>query len=242
METLLNTVTRPIGAVVMTHRLYVFKGIAARADSWLLCTRRAVVWVDCAGQVERVWSALSLNDAHHAIEHDGALWVANTGLDAVLEVRAEEIRPMAWRACGPRARPPHPRPPSPRGVNHLWLWRVRCGSYLHEGGVRRVGTKERIRVAPERIHDGVCHDGLVWFTTVNGCLVAMNGHGEVVQTVSLVETADGDAPLGWCRGLAISEGVAWVGFSPAWTPASSFGLDTRRDAWLAGGDSPPVSW
>ena len=230
---------------------HVFKGISKRPGGWLLCTQRTVVWVDSKGVVERSWSSPLLNDAHHAIAHDGALWIASTGLDAVLEVRNDKTtmhplsdelgRDVDYRCLDRRPHAVHP--------NHLFvhegiLW-VTC---LHERGVRNVLAGERKTIASERLHDGVVHDDLIWFTTVDGYLVGIDAQGDLVRRVCLADSKRVGEPLGWCRGLTISEGVAWVGFSRlratpwrhhlAWMRGAVRGwqVATRRPSHIAGFD------
>ena len=69
-------------------------------------------------------------------------------------------------------------------------------------------------IAPVVVHDGIVTGDGVWFTRVDGHLVLVDpATGQIAQSVALQRPGDGPEPLGWCRGLCISDGIAWVGFS-----------------------------
>ena len=181
------------------------KGLAWTPSGLLAVTERELHWLDTG----RRWSDPRLNDVHHAIDHDGAIWVASTGADAVIEVRGDEVRVHALADPVPegdlrgRSLKPHRVHP-----NHLFVWRSRVWvTALHGGQAREVGGPGRMDVDSQPIHDGVVHEGRVWFTTVDGRLVGIGA--DRVE----VDLDDGKGPLGWCRGLAFADGLAWVGFT-----------------------------
>ena len=62
------------------------KGISRDGGQWLVNTERNLLWMDGRGHVSRDWSDPRLNDVHHALRCGDRLWVASTGMDAVLEV------------------------------------------------------------------------------------------------------------------------------------------------------------
>jgi hypothetical protein len=63
-------------------------------------------------------------------------------------------------------------------------------------------------------HDGVLHDGMIYFTTVNGHVVIANPITLQVEEVIDLNAIHGpDVQLGWCRGLFIANGEVWIGFS-----------------------------
>lgn len=192
---------------------HALKGLARTQGGGLLaCMERELLWLDGAGAVQRRWSHPWLNDVHHAIEHDGALWVASTGADAVLEVRGEAVTPHLLGGGLPagdlrgRSLKPHAVHP-----NHLFVWQdevwVTC---LRPGHARALRSGRLLPVADVGIHDGVVHDGRVWFTTVDGTVVATDGR---TREVLDLHARLGEGPLGWCRGLAFEAGTMWVGFT-----------------------------
>ena len=74
---------------------------------------------------------------------------------------------------------------------------------------------QSFQISERRIHDGVLHDGRLYFTIVDGTVVVIDA-----QTFETVETHDlnsyhGDrsAVLGWCRGVLVDGDRLWVGFS-----------------------------
>ena len=195
------------------------KGISRDGEAWLLNTERSLLWMDGSGEVTRRWSHPRLNDVHHALRHRDVLWVAATGMDTVLEVRGGEVHrehhlgtgdtaPLGdWRA---RSRKPHEVHPNHLYVREGRVW-VTC---LHGRSAREVGGSGSLDVADERVHDGVLHDGCVWFTTVDGRLVARDLEtGAVRHSVDLKQTSPRSGPLGWCRGLVLDGEVAWVGLT-----------------------------
>jgi ligand-binding sensor domain-containing protein len=197
------------------HPGHALKGIARCDDGRLLATtERELLWLSEEGRVLSRRSHPSFNDVHHAIEHDGAVWVASTGADAVVELRGDEVTVHALAEQLPegdlRGRNLKPHRVHP---NHLFVWRdqmwVTC---LHQGHARSLHTAEILPVDEERIHDGVVHDGWVWFTTVDGRVVGTDGQQRT--EIDLNELDGGGEPLGWCRGLAFDDdGTLWVGMT-----------------------------
>ncbi len=191
---------------------HALKGLASDEHGLVACLEREVVFLDAAFRETARWSHPHLNDVHHALRHDGALWVASTGADAVLEIRGDDVRTHALGAPLPvgdlrtRSLKPHQVHP-----NHLFVWQDRVWvTRLHQGDAVVVGDPDQRLVVDERpIHDGVVHDGRVWFTTVDGRVVAVDGGGER----EVLDLNDGTGPLGWCRGLAFHDGLLWVGFT-----------------------------
>ena len=200
---------------------HTFKGIHRDGDRWLVCTERQLLWMDGRGRQVHSWSDARLNDVHHALIHDGTLWVATTGLDAVLEVRDEKVcrvhpcvdsgeeisADIDWRC---RSRKPHRVHP-----NHLFVRKGRVwATRFHAQDAVEMDGSGRWDVGHERLHDGVIHEGCVWFTTVDGFLIGQDVHtGAAQHVVDLGACTDRVRPLGWCRGLAFTDDVAWVGMT-----------------------------
>ena len=73
---------------------------------------------------------------------------------------------------------------------------------------------KRIPLSTERIHDGVCYNGLLYFTSVNGRIIVANPRTlRVEQTIDLNAMHPEGTLLGWCRGILLDGTKAWVGFS-----------------------------
>jgi len=74
--------------------------------------------------------------------------------------------------------------------------------------------RRRIAIDVERVHDGVVHDGRVYFTTVNGCVAVADAETlELVDVIQLATLAGPESIAGWCRGLYFNGDDLWVGFS-----------------------------
>lgn len=188
-------------------------GAASRdGDALVLCTEREVLRF-AHRQVTaeaRPWMA----DVHHALAHDGTIWAAATGLDAVhaLDGRRWPVDPRA-RAAGDDARWTE----LPRARSHpnylfawdgtLWVTRGRRGDALAADG-------RGWKIADVVVHDGVVAEDGVWFTAVDGRLLRVDPRrGAVDRIIDLHRPEDGLEPLGWCRGLCLRDGLAFVGFT-----------------------------
>ncbi|MEQ1564253.1 MAG: hypothetical protein ABMA64_01355 [Myxococcota bacterium] len=177
------------------------------------CTERERVSIGpdkVVGTATHPWLA----DAHHALSIDGADWVVATGVDGVVELPRgvfHPVHPSARAPIGdvrsarlPRARA-HPTCVS-RVDGALWVTRGVPGDAVELGG------EGRGPIAPVTVHDEVVAPDGVWFTAVDGRLVRVDpATGRVSREVSLAD--DDPEPLGWCRGLALIDHLALVGFT-----------------------------
>lgn len=192
-----------------------FKGASWDDDLLLVCSEREILEIDPEGwRVVRRWTHPWFNDVHHVARIDGRLHAVSTGLDALLvlddagEVRdahAMGTRPLRaqvgvdYRAVSTKPHEVHP--------NHVFAfdgraWVTRCLA----SDARVVAGTDTLAVGGGLVHDGHVAGDAVWFTTVDGELVALSRAGR--RRVRL----DGGAS-GWCRGLWVNEDTAWVGFS-----------------------------
>ena len=74
--------------------------------------------------------------------------------------------------------------------------------------------ERRIAIDRERCHDGVVHDGRVFFTTVDGHVVEVDASTLQVRAEHRLAGRRDDTLLGWCRGLLfVGDHHAAVGFS-----------------------------
>ncbi len=169
-----------------------------------------------------------LNDLHHIVPSDDedTVFLAVSGQDMVMELGFDgEIR-SCWGVDGSdplsRIEPsrdyrlntrlkPHRFHPNylfymPDGA--LWVTRFEKRDAVQVGDLTR-----RIDVAQERCHDGVVDGDRVYFTTVDGHVVAADVDSlDVVGRHKLAGKRD-DTLLGWCRGLTFIGDHALVGFS-----------------------------
>lgn len=193
-------------------------------DTLWQCTRAEVFeleWPSC--RLRRRHTHPLLHDVHHAIPTPEGLAVAATGHDSVVVLGAdgalvahhwlregvfaevfghvEDFRTVPFEATKPHTF--HP--------NHLrWddgLW-VTC---LHTHEARHLPSGRRIQL-PGPPHDGTALDGELWFTTIDGQVVAVDP-----ATLQRTRTLDpvGDTPglPGWCRGVAKAGHRLFVGMT-----------------------------
>lgn len=205
-----------------------FKSGTLEGDCLFVCTQTEVL-VYRVPDFDRV-ASLSLpqfNDLHHVRPTPaGTLLIANTGLDMVLEVTlAGEIiqewdvydgrpwsrfsRTVDYRRI-PTTKPHKAHPNYVFLVNdEVWVTRFEQRDAVC---VNRPGR--RIEIERQRPHDGIVHDGLIYFTTVDGKLVVGDPKTlEVLETIDLTSMHEPDTVLGWCRGMMFDGDRVWIGFS-----------------------------
>lgn len=179
------------------------------------------------------------NDVHHVLPTGrGTALVANSGLETVIEIRladgdaddeehardGEVVR--EWNVLGLNTWTVHDpdvdyrigvsTKPHAAHPNHVFTmdgepWATR---FERRDAISLDDPDRRIHVGTERVHDGVVHDGAVYFTTVDATIVAAGVDDlEVRARWSLDDGGDSDEILGWCRGLCFVDHGCWVGFS-----------------------------
>lgn len=196
-------------------------------DELYICTQTEVM-IYHLPDFERVWylSLPVFNDLHHARPSPNRnILVANAGLEMVMEISRAGAVLQTWNVLGedPWARlqantdyrlistKPHRAHP-----NYLFcvddeIWATR----FHQGDAMCLTKPGKIiPLSSERIHDGVVHEGLAYFTTVTGKILIANPRTlKLEHVIDLTQMHEPDLLLGWCRGLKIHNGKIWVGFS-----------------------------
>jgi hypothetical protein len=192
------------------------------AEGLVLCTERAVLRVDPSGRILGRHTHPHLADVHHALRIEGVLHAVATGADVVVRLGDEPASfpvadgveaPGGDLRCAPRRR-------SPWHANHafvhdgaVFVTRGAAGDAAELGGTVSPAPR-RWPLADVVVHDGLVRPEGVWFTAVDGRLLLVDPRvGRVVRAVVLRHPDDGEAPLGWCRGLAIDGDTAYVGFT-----------------------------
>ena len=167
------------------------------------------------------------NDVHHVRPTpDGHLLVANTGLDMVLEVSLDGTVRREWNVLGEepwgqfskaidyrKGISTKPHRAHPNYVFYLddEIWATR---FQQKDAICLTRPDRRIDIGLDRVHDGVLHEGYVYFTTVNGNIVIVNARTlRIEEIVDLNKIHAEQQILGWCRSIYIEGGKAWVGFS-----------------------------
>jgi hypothetical protein len=166
------------------------------------------------------------NDVHHVRPSpSGNIVVANAGLEMVLEITTSGDVVNVWNALGEdpweRFDPardyrkvstkPHRAHPNFTFYLDFERWATR----FHQGDAVSLPVPGRsVWLSDERIHDGVLHDGRLYFTTVDGKIVIVDADTlRVMETVDLTRFHPDRTLLGWCRGVLVDEDRIWVGFS-----------------------------
>jgi hypothetical protein len=205
-----------------------FKSATLTGDILYACTQTEVLLyrVPAFEQIGYV-SLPCFNDVHHVRPSpEGDLLIANSGLDMVLEVTLAGEVVREWNVLGedPWERfsrtidyrkgistKPHQSHP-----NYLFcvgsdVWVTR---FEQKDAICLTNPGRTISIGLERVHDGLVHDGLIYFTTVDGRVVIVNASTlQIAEVVSLTSMHEADGVLGWCRGILIDGSKIWVGFS-----------------------------
>jgi hypothetical protein len=211
----------------------VFKAATIEGDRAYLCTQTEVLVCDFPSfAIRRVISHPCFNDLHHvAPAPDGRLFVAVTGLDAVAELApgGELLRLVSvlggspWDRFSPtvdyrKVATTKPHHAHPNYVFFLdgqpWVTRFQQRDAVPLDG--SANGRPPFEVGIQGIHDGHLVDGVLYFTTVDGCVVRFDvATGEkTALDLNTLRQPDDDRPLGWCRGVLPAGGNrAWVGFS-----------------------------
>jgi hypothetical protein len=210
----------------------VFKAASIQGDRAYLCTQTEVLICDFPSfAIRDVISLPCFNDLHHvAAAPDGRLLVAVTGLDAVAElapdgalldlvsVTDEPVWDRFSKTTDYRkiatTKPHHAHPNFVFFLDgEPWVTRFvqRDAVPLNGNGKGRAP----FRLGMEGVHDGHVAEGSVYFTAVNGFVLAFDLATGALRSFDL-NRADGpyqDRPLGWCRGILPYGKDVWVGFS-----------------------------
>jgi hypothetical protein len=165
------------------------------------------------------------NDLHHVHPTPtGTLLIANAGLEMVLEMTLAGEVCNVWNVLGEEPwqlssetdfrkvnTKPHRSHP-----NYLFYidsepWATR----FHQGDAISLRQPDkRIEISNERIHDGVVHNGKIYFTSVNGWIYVANSSTLMIdEAINLNDINPEETLLGWCRSLFVDGDKLWVGFS-----------------------------
>ena len=164
---------------------------------------------------------------HHVTPIGEHVLVASTGLDLVVALDAGSLEPVRfWNALGkdpwyrfsPRTdyRKVHTTKPHESHPNFVFsingeIWITR---FKQRDAVCLSDFTRRIDLGAEGVHDGHVVGNLVYFTAVNGQIIVADTETlSVTDVIDLNEIDQSGCPLGWCRGLAIVDHIAFVGFS-----------------------------
>jgi len=166
------------------------------------------------------------NDVHHVTFIDGVVYVASTGIDAILGFtlagelvfnRHVSNKDLWFRRSSDvdfrkiASTKPHDNHPNFVFKLNDDIWATR---FEQKDAVNTANFEETIDIGVERVHDGHVIDDKIYFTTVNGHIVVVDAKTRaVIKDYDLNEIDQRNRPLGWCRGLCIEGNIAYVAFS-----------------------------
>jgi len=210
-------------------RSVLFKAATRVGDRLYLCTQTEVMVLRLPGFEREAYISLPcFNDVHHvAPDAAGNLLVAVTGLDMVVRVTPDGrildewsvIDTPTWsrfdRTVDYRKIPttkPHAAHPNFVLERDGAVWATRFDQH---DSINLADRSQTIPIECGFPHDGMLHDGRIYFTTVQGYVaIADPATRRVERTIDLTHVFQPEQPLGWCRGIKIvDDRYAIVGFS-----------------------------
>jgi hypothetical protein len=206
-----------------------FKCASLEDNRLYLCTHSEILVYDVPSFERLAYISLPcFNDLHHVRPTpEGNLVVANTGLDSVIELTLDGRVLREWAVLGgdpwdrfsrevdyrkiPSTKPHAAHPNHVFFVNgDLWVSR-----FEQKDAISLTGPERKIDIGVERIHDGVVHAGMIYFSSVKGDVIIANASTlKIEEVIDLTQFHPEGTLLGWCRGLMVdANNNVWVGFS-----------------------------
>ncbi len=191
------------------------------------CPTRVFVIDESTFEIVRHIDSPYFHDVHHVCVIDDTIYVVNTGLVAVItftmqgeflaikSIIADDIwekfdKDKDYRKIG--SLKPHKSHPNYifKHKDKIWVTRFR-----QKDAVNLDNLNETIQVYDTAaIHDGVSFDESVFFTTVDGHVLEIDfSTGERINDYDINAAHNRGVPLGWCRGLHVTNEYLYVGFS-----------------------------
>jgi hypothetical protein len=197
-------------------------------DLFYTCTETEVLVYQLPEFTSAAYISLPIfNDIHHVRPSlSGNILVANAGLEMVVEISFDGEIINTWNVLGKedpsadfqigydyRRVSTKPHRAHPNFVfylgEELWATRFQQGDAISLEPPGRTFV-----VSNERVHDGIVHDGRIYFTVVDGKIIGVNTQTlEVDVSFDLNTFHDERCVLGWCRGILVDGNRIWVGFS-----------------------------
>jgi len=218
----------PLEAKANENSSCVFKSGTLTGNTLYTCTSTEIVIFHVPHFHRTGYISLPFfNDLHHvAPSADGNLLVAVTGLDMVAKIAPDGALLREW--CVLEEEPwtrfsrhvdyrkvdsTKPHQSHPNFVFELegetWVTRFRQRDAICLNNRART-----IEIAVQRPHDGICFEGRLYFSTVDGKIVIVDP--STLKTVRVIDlqAIGGGSILGWCRGLLpLAGNQVWVGFT-----------------------------
>lgn len=179
-------------------------------------------------ELKRVYSHPTFNDLHHVIVHNDLFYICNTGLE-IVQVMHQNGDMVAeynvgysdtWKRFSKDIdyRLVPTTKPHETHANHLFvlegqLW---CTRFWPKDAICLEDPSKRIDLSASNghPHDGLVQGDFIYFTLTDGYLVIV--HKNTLKREEIVdfnEISRHRALLGWCRGVDVVGGRAYVGFT-----------------------------
>ncbi len=177
---------------------------------------------------ESVFSHPTFNDLHHVLALEDRILVCNTGLEMLQTFDYAGNLLDAYNASSTptwerfslhddyRLQPT--TKPHECHINYVFVYEDKTWvtRFLQKDAVCVSDPSDRMPVDVGNPHDGVVIGDEIWFTTTNGHIVVVDGpNRRIARDIDLnaIKHTKGLVQLGWCRGLEVQNGFAYVGFS-----------------------------
>ena len=233
IEPVLEYVSPPEACAAGDDPSIVFKTATLKDGRFYVPTQTELLIYDVPS-FERVGyvSLPAFNDVHHVTPNpNGAetLFVANTGLDMVMEMKRDGAVVREWSTAGEPLWSRFSRDVDYRKVvstkphkshpNHVCFidgeaWVSRCDQ---KDLFCLTSERAPVPIADRWIHDGLVRGNDVFFTAVNGQVITLDRPSMTVRRTTDLNRIAGrgpESPLGWCRGIeVIDPDRVVVGFS-----------------------------
>ena len=217
-----------------------FTGFCIHKETIYIATRTEILVLSFHDySILKVINDPLFNDIHDVLIHDGFLYVAVTGMDAVfvfdLETHEKTIKnvlqkdPFHRFSKNLNLNKISSLKPNESHPNHIFclndeIWVTR----LKQRDVICLNNpKKKITIDEGMPHDGFVKGNELYFTTVNGYIVIFNTKTlKKVRAIKLTgSNANKNTPLGWCRGLYVDSCFLYVGFTQLRTTKVTENLD-----------------
>lgn len=201
--------------------------------------------------IEKIYSHPTFNDIHHVTIKDNLIYICNTGLELIQtmnlqgDLLAEHNAGISdtWKRFSrdidyrlvPTTKPHETH------TNYIFfleeeLW---CTRFMARDAVCLTADRPKIDLSIGRggPHDGLVQGDYIYFTLTDGYIVIVNKHSlQVEEIIDLNQISNYKVLLGWCRGIEIIGGKAYVGFS-----ALRSSIYREYGLWIKHGKKPLCS-
>lgn len=188
------------------------------------CSHSEIVEIDYATfDVKDVFTHPVFNDLHHVRVFNGSKYFVSTGVDHVGELRGDNsihLHPVILDDKLPsvnggkdyRSLDTKPHVSHPNFIFEIngekWVTR-----FKQKDAVKLSDLNERMPIGDEAPHDGIVYENNVFFTTVDGKVVIVDGTSRDKLGEYDINEIVNVPKLGWCRGIEVFNNMAYVGFT-----------------------------